>query len=236
MKSRKKSEYCVLSLEYDQVFKDADHVRKELREAFPDRISCEAGDALGYIEPGHGCRGKQRWITSDNDVSQMYDDHKGKKEILLWAYSREAESTSLAPPPSSKRHHSSTDGRGQAENIASKLTEVEEIYDTLSEKHSTTYTVEQLRAWAHLIQMKKHCSYDHPPEKPFFKRKREKHSGVTSTATVDESTRSPGKRIGLRTQCIDQLQKWHSLLESGAVSQEQYDELQKSILDDIKQL
>ena len=49
-----------------------------------------------------------------------------------------------------------------------KLGEVQEIYEKLHSKH-TSYDQEQLRMWAHLIQMGKHDSYEVPPYKPFFK-------------------------------------------------------------------
>ena len=41
---------------------------------------------IGYIQPGHGCRGKQRWIVTEEDVEEMYRDHYGKVKILLWCY------------------------------------------------------------------------------------------------------------------------------------------------------
>ena len=49
------------------------------------------------------------------------------------------------------------------------MAEVETMEDELQEKHSESgkYTDHQLRSWAHLIQMKKHGSYDEPPDKPF---------------------------------------------------------------------
>ena len=46
---------------------------------------------------------------------------------------------------------------------------------------------------------------------------------------------SPGKRINLRSECMDQLNKWHGLLEKGAISQTQYDEFKK-IIGDIADL
>ena len=44
---------------------------------------------------------------------------------------------------------------------------------------------------------------------------------------------SPGERINMRSECIDQLEKWHRLMESGAISAQQYHELQQTILSDI---
>ena len=29
-------------------------------------------DSLGYVEPGHGAKGKQRWLITDADVTDMY--------------------------------------------------------------------------------------------------------------------------------------------------------------------
>lgn len=29
-------------------------------------------DGIGYIKPGHGLNGKQKWLLDDDDVSEMY--------------------------------------------------------------------------------------------------------------------------------------------------------------------
>ncbi len=42
---------------------------------------------IGYIEPGHGLKGRKQWINTDDDVDVMYSKHAGKTAILLWAYS-----------------------------------------------------------------------------------------------------------------------------------------------------
>ena len=51
---------------------------------FPDKVG-QSLKHLGYIEPGHGLRGKQRWISSDEDLRDMYRMHS-TKEILLWCF------------------------------------------------------------------------------------------------------------------------------------------------------
>ena len=38
----------------------------------------------------------------------------------------------------------------------------------------------------------------------------------------------------MRSECIDQLEKWYGLMEGGAISSETYKELQETILKDIK--
>ena len=55
-------------------------------------------------------------------------------------------------------------------DTADTITKVDEIVEILTKKHeSNNYSVEQFRAWAHLIQMGKHSSSELPPDKPFFK-------------------------------------------------------------------
>ena len=40
----------------------------------------------GYIEPGHGGKGRKVWIFDDGDVQRMYEAYSNKKWILLWCY------------------------------------------------------------------------------------------------------------------------------------------------------
>ncbi len=176
--------------------------------------------------PGHGLRGKQRAIETEEDVLTMYDEYKSRKSIILWMKSvskvkrkRDSTTSDAAPKPKRSSYDSHLD----------KMSEVEEIVEELKNKHDSKYTPEQLRAWAHMIQMSKHSSYDHPPDKPFFGKSRKKAAEPSPEAGI-----SPGKRIGLRSECIDQLDKWHRLMERGVISPEQYTEMQKTILTDIK--
>ena len=41
---------------------------------------------MGYIEPGHGGKGRKVWIFDDGDVQRMYEAYTNKKWILLWCY------------------------------------------------------------------------------------------------------------------------------------------------------
>ena len=45
---------------------------------------------------------------------------------------------------------------------------------------------------------------------------------------------SPGKKVNLRFECINQLDKWHDLKVRGVISDEQYQEMKDTILNDIK--
>ena len=111
------------------------------------------------------------------------------------------------------------------------MTEVEGIEAKLKEKHSASYSGEQFRAWAHLIQMEKHDSYEVPPDKSFWRSQKKKDSRKD-----DHGTFSPVKRVNLRGQCAEQLLRWHELLQKGAINQEQYNSMQSVIFEEIKKM
>ena len=190
----------------------------------------------------------------------MYLFHKCKREITLWCYSHLA--AALAQTEQQKKKHSLSDpvvppaktprgspavSRSKHDQCAMKVQEVEKIVKKLKEKHESKFSVEKLNAWAHMIHLEKHSSYETPPELPYFvgrsqakKPSTDQHtvllresSASTSSSVTSSGTLSPTKRIGLRSECINQLDRWHSLLEKHAITQEQYDSLLQTILGDI---
>ena len=116
-------------------------------------------------------------------------------------------------------------------------------------KHGSRYKIEHLNAWARLIHVGKHCSYDSPPNYPYFtghkhsqassKRnsqlssKDNKGASASNSEKADPSVLSPGKRVQLHSQCIDQLSHWLSLKQEGGISAEEYEQLRKNILGEI---
>jgi hypothetical protein len=41
---------------------------------------------VGYIEHGHGMKGKQVWLVEDADVAEKYARFKTKQDITLWCF------------------------------------------------------------------------------------------------------------------------------------------------------
>jgi len=59
-----------------------DELRKFIASKLPatvDPPDMETVD-MGYIEPGHGGKGRKVWLFSDEDLPTMYKTFKGKKE------------------------------------------------------------------------------------------------------------------------------------------------------------
>ena len=53
--------------------------------------------------------------------------------------------------------------------ISKKFEKVDSIYDELESKHYGSYSKEQLRMWAHMVQMGKWSRYKNPPMNCFSK-------------------------------------------------------------------
>lgn len=102
----------------------------------------------------------------------------------------------------------------------SSAQKLQNIVEKLKEKHAASNGIEKLNAWAHL-HMGKHISYETPPNLPYFGKGGDSTSKLQKAQTVP----SPSKRLGFRGECIEQLSKWHTLLEKGAITVRQYDEL-----------
>ena len=225
---KKKSEFEVQSLKAKQKFFSLEDLKEQVILDCKEKVPNPLTD-IGYIVPGHGLTGKKKWLTSDHDLGDMYEASKGTRDVTIWCngpapYSepvrgrkQQAVGTEGASAPKASRYDTHVD----------KMAEVTAIEDKLQEKHSGMYTDQQLRSWAHLIQMKKHSSYDEPPDKPFF-------CPIHKSTSTPASAVSPGKRINMRGQCVDQLLKSHQLFEKGVISKEQYEEFQASILNDVK--
>ena len=210
--------------------------RKQLEVKFKEYVDKSKPFQFGYIIPGHGVKGKQKVLEADEELHGMYKEYRSKKVIVLWLKTQSSPAQinrkrSMSPndvhdtPNAPKAKASKSSGSGQYGAHLKKMEEVESILEQLEEKHAGKYTIEQLRAWAHMIQLKKHDSLDTPPKKPFFGAKK---TDATSSVSV-----SPGKKISIRSELIDQLEKWHRLMDCGAITEEQYKELQETILSDI---
>ncbi len=171
----------------------------------------------------------------DEDLEDMYETFKSRS-VLFWCF--DPQSVVTNQPKGTKRPLAEGDNPPKSKRsiCSHKISEVEEIVKQLEEKHGSNYTIEQLNAWAHMLHMKKHSSHETPPDLPYFNGSKKKQRQVTTgTRPSGEETWSPRKRVNLRSECINQLDKWYGLLEKGAITQQQFDELQKTILKDIFQ-
>ena len=76
--SKKKSEYVIQNLRLTTRFSSLTSLKEQVMSKCDGKVSFDEG--FGYIEPGRGVKGKQRWLLSDEDVSDMYTLHDGEKK------------------------------------------------------------------------------------------------------------------------------------------------------------
>lgn len=89
---------------------------------------------FGYIEAGHGLKGKSRWITTDDELEEMYQLHKSRRDILLWCYRESAHQSSTDSQHQRKRStpddgHDSRAPKPKRETCAQNIKEVETIVE-----------------------------------------------------------------------------------------------------------
>lgn len=241
----RKSEFQVRKWRVCKIFKTITSLTSNLKKSF-EEIGGEKELSLGYVEPGHGYKGRQQWIHSDDDLHDMYQTYKKKKEILLWCYLPREKDCAKRGRTQDGDDHSKSKRTRCAESNEAKMKDVSEIITSLRSKHGNLFTPEQFHAWAQMIQIGKHESREEPPNYPFFKGRKRKDTSHTDRSTSPSSSPkpqpsqctavtgiSPGKRIHLRTELIEQLGKLGTLLEKGNITQEQYGTLKSVVLEDI---
>ena len=154
------------------------------------------------------------------------------------------------PAGEEKRHHANK--ASCSDLITNRLKEVEYAYDKLESKHRGSYSKEQLRTWAHLIQMDKWSSYETPPNDPLFKNRTVDSAtkvtilrkGPLEKAQKNLHLGNAGNEMGislirrsnLQSQYMSQIEHRHKLLEARAISQEKYEDHKSVILSDMKKI
>ena len=92
-----------------------------------------------------------------------------------------------------------------------------------------------------MLHVGTHNSYEEPPNKPFFRSTHREHSCAEGLSSTPERKKvallqSPGRPVNICSELIDQLKKCSDVVESGAISQEVLQDLQDTLLSDIKNL
>lgn len=223
----------------------------QLKSSFVELESKEALLTFGYITPGHGFKGRQQWINEDRDLDEMYEIFGTRKEILIWCLLPRGKSENKG----GKRGKSDCDNAAKRHKETQKEARQEDKHDVsdvikqLQKNHGNKFSIEQFNAWAQLIRLGKHVSLDNPPNYPFFVGRRKQSKAESSDGhTTDSPTHSdsqpttlnvsfsPGKRIHLRTELLDQIKKLSDLLNDGNISQDQYETMKHIVMKDITTL
>ena len=66
---------------------------------------------FGYLQPGHGIKGRQFPLLNSSDLSTMYSVHQGRKQINLWVKISKIKAS--PPPPKRPRTSPVTESSGK---------------------------------------------------------------------------------------------------------------------------
>ena len=154
MNPRRKTNYFVRKLKVNRKFLSQLELRDELFQELGRRVS-----EIGFILPGHGLKGKHITITTDNDLSVMYEEYCSKHcEIRLWCMCIMHENSDNERKQSHEKEESEPPLSAKRGTCQQRMEQVDGIVDTLREKHGDIYSVEKL----------KHSSYENPTQSSIF--------------------------------------------------------------------
>ena len=127
-----------------------------------------------------------------------------------------------------------------SERLKERLDLVNDNIAELEELHGDMYTEQQYRAWAHMI-VAGTAKQSSPPDKPFFQvgrqDKKTKENATTASSSSSETTKNASctdhDRISTRTHFLEQMKSAKDMLDSGVLSEGQYDKLSGMIFKDL---
>lgn len=131
MQSSRKSDYSVQKLKASAIFTSLQSLIDEIKLSLN-----VTPHSVGYIEPGHGLKGKQRWLTNDQDLTAMYAVYEKKLEVLLWCQCVYENMKGKQPAKKRSREDDSAEPTSTSKKsmIMQKIEVVEEIVKKLQEK------------------------------------------------------------------------------------------------------
>ena len=183
----------------------------------------------------------------------MWSELRSTAKLVLWCDGLQGESSAKCKQKRGHGCESDDDEQGATKKRKTKSQDKEEqvqdIVDTLKEKHGSKFTVMQLRIWAEMIAGSIHMSTDDPPGTSMFVRaggQAKKGDGsspsitkaitdaacaITNVLTPKQnlpnkvqnvSTCSPVKAIENRSKLYKQLSELNNLKSSGVLTEEEY--------------
>ena len=231
-------------------FESVHKMKQTLIAEFEDKLPPLSELKCGYLEKRTNAK---RWIENDKDLDAMYKTFKDNREITLWCEGPTSEEHGTKRGKKRKADESRDSGSSKR---SSREESIDEIVQSLREKHGEDYSAPQYRMWARMKLNGQHASLDHPPPYPLFnggttkssKRGESLSDALTSAATAvagilkgnepssTSGTMSPGKRARVSGLYLEQLERLKTLQQSGVLTPEEFEEQKSFALNNIREL
>ena len=223
---------------------DVHYLKRIILDQFgSDIVSPKLSFDVGYFKGN-----KRIWIRTNADLTELLQLLQSKG-ATLWCdgITQEAIPTSAQ----AKRGAITVDESSESEEEVRKqkprkkkaktayverLERIDDIVDDLREKHGSKFSTIQYRVWAETISAGRHADLETPPRGSFWRGSKGKESEAGSkvnseTPSANTSTCiTPVKAAELKSTYIKQIRELHSLVEIGAISDEDFKKQKDVIL------
>ena len=228
-------------------FDSPNSLKEKLVATFKDKLPQLTSLDIGYFERRGSAK---RWIEDQ----AMYRAFSVGEEITLWVHGCRPEDAHV--PRSGKKRKRDVSEDTCSSRKQDREARIDSVVQELREIHKDKYSGPQLRLWARLKVNGQHDSMDSPPNIPLFSGVTHNRSAnslneaLTSAATavvsmlkgthdparMGSNNMSPSKRAHVSRAYLDHLDKLKRLLESGVLSQEEFEEQKGFVLKNIRSL
>ena len=234
-------------------------LKAKLIEEFEKQVPSTLNFSVGYFE---GRQSSKKWLISTEDLHAMYFafQQSGRTDIFLWC-DGVCDEDEVTPARKCKRPN---DDCPPTSKRAEKESEVDDIAVDLKDLHGDKYTEPQYRLWARMIINWLHSSRETPPDIPmitgFTPTRRSRRpiedtvanvvsatvKAMTTHSTNQQSSSSsvisqpvgvsPSKVVDISGKCLTQLGNLKKFFEDSVLTEDEWREQKKSILDTLRKL
>ena len=229
---------------------------ENVREVIADQLGEDIVSPGSQFEIGYFKGNKRVWVQNATDTKEVQRLlRSGSQTVTLWCMGKYEPKITVLKRSAPSIQVSDSESDEEAQKASSKpqkkkklsrheekLERVDELVDELKSKHGTLYTNIHYRVWAETIDSGRHSCVDSPPRGKFFKsqgRKDTKSSPSTpprSPQPRSEIILTPGKTAQLRSTYIQQIKDLHSLVDIGAISNEDFVKQRDTLLQQMDKL
>jgi len=240
-----------------QRFQTPLELKKKIHESFVNHVPCNFENMqVGYFLQS-GRAQKKKWIDSDVDLSAMYSHFHSGDEILLWCDGCDSSSSAVEKPTGKK----SKDSDETSSKRMHHEDEIDKLAMELMKLHGDKYTYPAYKVWARMIKNSQWDKMDDPPPIKMItsgkttKKDKDSVADIIAGAAVavvqalknpspspprassfPQHVISPGKKVNLRQQYLQQLKMIQNLRDDGILTLDEFQNEKDNIIDNLKKL
>ena len=222
--------YMLRGLNTEEVNSVVDFREALFAEFGPKLIDSDCEFDFGYYKGT-----KRIWVRNGQDLEECMQLLRTKSSSMtVWCEGRSRKRKKKALDSSGSDDESNgTKKKKKGASSDDKMSSVDDIVDDLRERHGHAFNNLQYRVWAESVVGRRHTSLDKPPRGSYFKRSTVSPHDRSPVNLEEKSPKviTPIKAAELKTKYISQIKELYSLLESGALTESDFQKQKSKILE-----